>query len=271
VQISLLEASGIGTRAKFYEGVGAMRDTAQNHLMAMLAYVAMEEPSELTAEAIRKRRQEVLSTINPLSASEMKAWVVRGQYKEYVSEKGVDPKSETETFVAFKLQLNDARWKGVPFYLRTGKKAKQTEARIDIIFKNPTNVFYKKMGFDTGSFANYLTIWVQPREGISVRFYAKKPGLSQEILPVDMDFSYERSFNKHIDDSYEKLLLDSMRADQTLFATASGFNSTWKFITPILRHWESGKSDLFVYDSGKNGPWEANELLSRDGKVWMER
>lgn len=279
VQISLLENNGIGTRAKFYEGVGALRDTAQNHLMAMLAYIAMEEPHGLGSEAIRNERVNVLTSIIPNSEEKMDETVIRGQYlgalldgkeiSSYRQEKDVDPNSTTETFVSLKLFLNSKRWEGVPFYLRTGKRMGISQARIDIQFKNPTNSLFKQIQPAGNSLANILTIRVQPREGISLRFYAKKPGLSLALTPVDMDFSYLRSFKKDIDDSYEKLLLDSMLADQTLFATAAGFNATWEFMTPILRHWEKNSDSLKFYAAGTNGPKESDILLAKDGREWM--
>jgi len=280
VQISLLEGNGIDRRAKFYEGVGALRDTAQNHLMAMLAYIAMEEPQGLGSDAIRSQRVKVLRSIILTPEEKMDETVIRGQYtsavidgKEilgYRQEKGVDPASTTETFVSFKLLLSAKRWEGVPFYLRTGKRMSTSQARIDIQFKNPQNSLFKQIQPAGNSLANILSIRVQPREGISLRFYAKKPGLSLALTPVDMDFSYLRSFKKDIDDSYEKLLLDSMLGDQTLFATAAGFKATWEFATPILRHWEKNSDSLKFYPAGTNGSKESDILLAKDGREWTE-
>lgn len=280
VQITLAESAGVGMRGKFYEGVGALRDVAQNHLMAMLAYITMEEPKSFSADDTRNERIKVLRAIRCIEEQEVKHLVVRGQYGEgesegrkilaYRQEKNVDPTSFTETFVALKLFIDNPRWQGVPFYLRTGKRLEKSEVRIDIQFKNPRSELFKKFILSPGSPANVLTIRVQPREGIALRFFAKSPGLTFALSPVDMDFSYFHSFNKEMIDSYEKLLVDSMLGDQTLFATSSGYFATWELITKIIKGWESLPPPKFPnYSPASWGPKEAEELITRDGRRWL--
>jgi len=276
VQITLAESEGVGRRGKFYEGVGALKDVAQNHLMAILAYITMEEPKSMIAADIREMRVEVLKKIR---GADNPDYIVRGQYgrgvlggKEtvgYREEKDVLPDSLTETYVAFKLFIDNERWKGVPFYLRTGKRLATDMTRIDIQLKNRQSQFFSQFKLPEGG-ANAITIQVQPKEGISLRFLAKIPGLSYEIKPVDMDFSYSTSFHREIADSYEKILMDTMMADQTLFATARGFAATWEYITSIIKMWENqGKPGFPNYAAGSWGPKESFDLIERDGRKWV--
>lgn len=280
VQITLAESEGIGRRGKFYEGVGALRDVAQNHLMAMLAYVTMHQPKSFSAQDLRAERVAILSKIIPISSNNIRKNVIRGQYGELVTderrivsyreEKDVAKDSLTETYVALKLFLDDECWKGVPFYLRTGKRLKESNVRIDILFKQPFSKLFSGNSFSQEAHSNVLTIRVQPKEGITFRILAKTPGLVHTLEPVDMDFSYSSSFKKEISDSYEKLLVDSMMADQTLFATRSGFTATWSFITNIMKGWEeTGGKDVYRYEPGTWGPREADELIRRDGRHWL--
>lgn len=281
VQITLAESDGIGKRGKFYEGMGALKDVAQNHLMAMLAYTAMDEPNSMTALDIRSKRVEVLSKIVCMDESEIGNFCVRGQYGEgeingrhapgYRQEKDVDGQSITETYVAFKLFIDNPRWQGVPFYLRTGKRLKEAVTRIDIQLKNrDTKLFRQFHGIGENAGANLISIRVQPKEGISMRFFTKVPGLTYEMQSATMDFSYSNRFKKEIIDSYEKILIDSMMADQTLFATAAGFSATWEFITSIINGWNKQAVPNFPnYAAGSWGPDKANELIERDGRKWI--
>lgn len=280
VQITLAEAAGVGNRGQFYEGVGALKDIAQNHLMAMLAYVAMEEPRSFSADDTRSERIKVLQAMRCIEEHEVKHLVVRGQYGgtevegrkilSFRQEKDVDPASNTETFVAFKLFIDNPRWQGVPFYLRTGKRLKKSDVRIDIQFKNPKSKIFKEFILSPQTSANVLTIRVQPKEGIALRFFAKSPGLTFALSPVDMDFSYLHSFKKEVIDSYEKLLIDSMLGDQTLFATSSGYFATWELITKIIKGWEKLPPPKFPnYAPASWGPKEAEELITRGGRRWL--
>jgi glucose-6-phosphate 1-dehydrogenase len=280
VQITLFESGGIGNRGRFYDEVGALRDTAQNHLMAMLAYTTMEEPKSLIADDIRSERVRVLSKLCCLDESNVSKTVVRGQYGEalindkringYRQEKDINPESVTETYVAFKLSIDNNRWRGVPFYFRTGKRMKQSVVRIDIQFKNPLTSLFSKYTSAEDAHTNVLTFRIQPKEGITLRFFAKSPGLSYALEPVDMDFSYSSSFKREITDSYEKLFIDAMMGDQTLFATGAGFAATWKLANSILIAWNKMPKPKFPnYEAGSWGPKEADELIEKDGRHWL--
>lgn len=281
IQITLAESSGIGTRGKFYEGVGALKDVAQNHLMAMLAYIAMEQPVNMNVETIRRERVKVLECIKKMTRDEILYQVVRGQYSRgkigerevagYRQERNVEPNSNTDTYVAFKLFIENKRWRGVPFYLRTGKRMPFSAARISIQFKKPTHKLFDSIYEHKEHWHdNVLTFRIQPREGISMQILAKEPGLGFHLQNVKMDFSYESSFGHDLFDSYERLLIDSMRADQTLFATGAGFDATWRVITDIEKVWEGLPPPKFPnYSAGFWGPEEAEELISRDGRHWL--
>lgn len=280
VQITLFESGGIGNRGKFYDEVGALRDVAQNHLFAMLAYTAMEEPKSLAAEDIRAERVKVLSCLCCIDGNNVRENVVRGQYGSatindrkyngFREEKDINPESVTETYVAFKLFIDNDRWRGVPFYFRTGKRMKQSVVRIDIQFKKPTTSLFSQYTKVTDAHANILTFRIQPKEGITLRFFAKTPELSYALEPVDMDFSYSNSFKREITDSYEKLFIDAMTGDQTLFATGAGFAITWKLANSILNAWKQmPKPEFPNYEPGSWGPGEADELIRRDGRHWL--
>jgi glucose-6-phosphate 1-dehydrogenase len=223
---------------------------------------------------------KVLLNIRCIEPGQVKDMVVRGQYGNnfvlerkiaaFREEKDINPASVTETYAAFKLFIDNARWQGVPFYLRCGKRLPRSVVSIDIQFKNPGSKLFSSFKFSPEAHANTLRIRIQPREGINFRFFAKVPGLSLELVPVNMDFSYQYAFQKEMIDSYEKILLDSMLGDQTLFATSRGFGATWEFITKILKGWQGLPAPSFPnYKAGSWGPEEADELLKRDGKHWL--
>lgn len=281
VQITLAEKGGIGKRGEFYDALGALKDVAQNHLMAILAYVAMEEPENFSAEAIRRRRVEVLSQINPLVGYPSHPYIIRGQYgagrgekgekiPAYREEEGVSPSSLTETYVAFRLFVENNRWEGVPFYLRTGKRLKESIAAVDIQFKNIKGKLFKEFHFPEENHANFLRIRIQPREGITFSFFAKAPGLTSELVPVTMDFFYSSAFKAEIADSYERILIDAMRGDQTLFATSAGFFATWEYVNKVEKFWKRLSPPSFPnYTPGSWGPKEADKLLGREGRRWL--
>ena len=293
IQITLAESGGVGNRGAFYEGVGAIRDVAQNHLMAMLAYTTMEEPQNMSADAIRTERVKALKSVRKFTLDDVKNNIVRGQYgsenlelktknqglkiennkmmKAYREEANVDPKSNTETFIALKLFIDNNRWRGVPFYLRTGKRLAKSEARISIQFKKPHNKIFSEFDRDIAhSHFNVLTFRVQPKEGISLQMLAKKPGLGYSLRNVKMDFSYEKEFGSKIFDSYERLLIDCMRADQTLFATGEGFRITWSRVSYIMDAWKKIDPPKFPnYSAGSWGPAQAEDLIETDGRHWL--
>ncbi len=281
IQISLMEAGGVGERGAFYEGVGALKDVVQNHLMAMLAFTAMEKPKNLEVESIRAERVKVLQKIRKLTPNDIKSNVVRGQYGSgtlnehkilaYHEEKNVDSASQTETFAALKLYVDNPRWQGVPFYLRTGKRMAKSVARISVQFKKVHHSLFQNLPLDVErSHKDVLTFRIHPRPGISLQMLAKEPGLGFSLKNVKMDFSYENVFGLQTFDSYERLLLDSMNGDQTLFATNAGFNATWRLVTDILDVWEKeNKSKLPIYKPGSWGPHEAENLIKKDGRHWL--
>lgn len=281
IQISLMEAGGVGERGAFYEGVGALKDVVQNHLMAMLAFTAMEQPIRLDVESIRTERVKVLQKIRKLTPNDIKSNVVRGQYGRgvlnghkilsYREEKNVDPASLTETFTALKLYVDSSRWQGVPFYLRTGKRMAKSVARISVQFKKVDNSLFQNLPMDVErSHHDVLTFRIHPRPGISLQMLAKEPGLGYSLKNVKMDFSYENVFGMQTFDSYERLLLDSMIGDQTLFATNAGFNATWRLVTDILDVWEKeNQSKLPIYKPGSWGSKEADALIKKDGRHWL--
>lgn len=280
IQVTLAEDGGIGNRGKLYDGLGVLKDIAQNHLMAILAYIAMEEPESFRAWDIRRERIKVLRAVRLIEPHEVINMVVRGQYGKGVlkgkdvpgfrQEKDIDPVSTTETYVAFKLFVDNGRWKGMPFYFRTGKRLKESAVVVDIQFKNPLSKLFSTLQFSKEAHANTLRIRIQPKESINFRFLAKVPGVLHKLVPVNMEFTYERSFAKSPGDSYEKILLDSMLGDQTLFATSKGFLTTWDFVTKIIRGWDELPPPEFPnYESGSWGPKEADELIRRDGRHWL--
>ena len=279
VQITAAETVGVERRAAYYEGAGALRDMVQNHLMQLLALVAMEPPIAFTAESVRDRKMDALLSVQPLVDNGSKTnGVVRAQYAEgwvagqavpgYRTEPGVDPKSTTETFVALRFQLDSWRWAGVPFYLRTGKRLPKRTTEIAIQFRRPPLQIFKRVS-PTSVAPNLLIVNVQPDEGISVRFEAKLPGTRMQLAPVMMNFRYGTAFGGGVPEAYETLLLDAMLGDPTLFARHDFVEAAWALITPVHDAWraEAGAS-IPAYEAGEWGPHDAADLMTRDGRRW---
>ena len=276
VQITAAETLGVETRAGFYEHAGALRDMVQNHLLQLLCLVAMEPPTDLGADSIRDEKVKVIRSLRHLSRNEVAANVVRGQYTEgaihgdpvvgYRQEQNVKPDSQTETFVALRLFIDNWRWADVPIYMRVGKRLPKSATEISIHFKKAPAVLFNKELCDQ----NVLVIRIQPDEGISLRIHAKVPGASFRIEPVKMDFHYGTSFGKASPEAYERLLLDAMSGDATLFARRDEVEEAWAFIDPIEEAWHAKKDapGLFFYAAGSWGPEEADDLLARDGRAW---
>jgi glucose-6-phosphate 1-dehydrogenase len=284
VQITVAESVGLEGRASYYEEAGALRDMVQNHIMQLLALVAMEPPVNFEADAIRDEKVKALRevvTIDPAN-------VVRGQYgpgtvsgKEvpgYREEEGAAPDSPTASYVALKLELDNWRWAGVPFYIRTGKRLPKKVTEIAICFKMPpTRFFADKLAAEkeegaspTGHLQpNVLAIRVQPDEGITLNFMAKVPGPTLKVRSVNMDFGYGSSFGVATPEAYERLLLDAWLGDPTLFTRSDEVLTSWKLYTPILEHWAANKPEDFPnYEAGSWGPAAADELLARQGHEW---
>jgi len=276
VQITAAETLGVGSRAGFYERAGALRDMVQNHLLQLLCLVAMEPPTDLAADSIRDEKVKVVRSLRRWSRNEIAANVVRAQYTEgaihgdpvsgYRQEQNVNPDSKTETFVALRLFIDDWRWADVPVYMRVGKRLPKSATEISIHFKKAPPVLFNKDLSDL----NVLVIRIQPDEGISLRIHAKVPGTSFRIEPVKMDFHYGTSFGKASPEAYERLLLDAMSGDPTLFARRDEVEQAWAFIDPIEEAWHAKKvaPELFFYPAGSWGPEAADNLLARDGRAW---
>jgi glucose-6-phosphate 1-dehydrogenase len=273
VQITMAEDVGIGTRAGFYDQTGAARDVLQNHVLQLLALVGMEEPVEFTADAIRTEKLKVLRAItlpDPLADG-----AVRGQYTQgwlagervagYRQEKDVPPDSRTETYAAVRLGVETRRWAGVPFYLRAGKRLPRRVTEISIIFKKAPHLPFSKT--DTEELgSNQLVIRVQPDEGVTLKFGSKVPGSQMEVRDVAMDFLYGQSFTESSPEAYERLILDVLLGDATLFPQAAEVEASWRVVDPLEEFW-AGKEPAF-YRAGEWGPKEADEMLAREERTW---
>jgi glucose-6-phosphate 1-dehydrogenase len=278
VQITAAETVGVERRAAYYEGAGALRDMVQNHLMQLLALVAMEPPIAFTAESVRDRKLDALLAVQPLVDAGRAPGVVRAQYgpgwvaghdvSGYREEPGVAAGSTTETFVAMRLQLDSWRWAGVPFYLRTGKRLPKRTTEIAIQFKRPPLEVFKRTS-PTPVASNLLVVNVQPDEGISIRFEAKLPGTRMQLAPVMMNFRYGAAFGGPVPEAYETLLIDAMLGDPTLFARHDFVETSWALVTPVHEAWRAApEAGLPVYESGEWGPHEADALMAQDGRRW---
>jgi glucose-6-phosphate 1-dehydrogenase len=279
VQITAAETLGVEGRGPFYEKAGALRDVVQNHMMELLSFVAMEPPPSFEAESVRREKLKVWQAIPPIPILN----AVRGQYGPgvvdgqkvpgYRDEERVNPESGTETYAAVRLEIENWRWAGVPFYLRAGKRLKKRATEVSIQFKQPPLLIFNRMASNgpcTEIQPNLLTIRIQPDEGISLRFGAKVPTTpDMAVCPVVMDFNYAAAFGKSSANGYERLLLDAMLGDQTLFAHRDGVETTWGLYTPILEAWAAKTPEVFPnYFAGKWGPDCADRLLERDGYTW---
>lgn len=268
VQITFAEKEGIKNRGKFFDGVGILRDVAQNHLMQLIASVAMESPVSFTKEDLRDARSNAIRSIKCIEPGEVLGSTVRGQYKGYSEEKDVAADSQTETFTAFKFSINSPRLEGVPFYVRAGKKMPKDEVTISIVFRQTCHILFKEFGCP--EIGNVLTIKIQPDEGIYMRIIAKKPGNKLALETVNMHFTYEESFNTKGLEAYEKVLTDIFKGDQMLFNRSDELASSWEFITKILEGWsKESESGLKIYKEGEWGPKESGELIERDGRKWL--
>jgi glucose-6-phosphate 1-dehydrogenase len=278
VQITVAESIGVGGRVDYYEEAGALRDMVQNHMMQLLTLVAMEPPVNFDADAVRNEKVKVLRAIPPLSDGEIVEDTVRGQYgagmiggevvKSYSEEPGVAAHSQTETFVALKLALENWRWAGVPFYLRHGKRLTKRVTEISIQFKRPPYLLFRGSGADQMQ-PNVLSLRIQPNEGITLLFDAKVPGQEMRLRSVNMEFLYGSSFGVEPPEAYERLLLEAIVGDSTLFTRIDETEYSWRLIDAIKRAWTRlPVSTLYQYEPGTWGPKEADALIERDGRTW---
>jgi glucose-6-phosphate 1-dehydrogenase len=275
VQVSVAEIVGVEGRGGYYEEAGALRDMVQNHLLQVLALVAMEPVASFHGDAVRDEKAKVFHAIKPIEDIERDT--VRAQYVSgsilgqsvpgYREEEGVAPDSKTETFAALRLEVENWRWSGVPFYLRVGKRLPKRATEVAITFKTAPLQLFRQMGGDNPT-PNLLVLRIQPDEGISLRFGAKVPGTRSDVRPVNMDFRYGSSFGVDAPEAYERLLLDAMLGDSMLFTRWDGVEAAWELLTPVLDAWAAGVAPMQTYDAGSWGPDGARALTERDGHEW---
>lgn len=271
VQITAAEDIGIENRGNFYENTGIFRDIIQNHLLEILALCAMETPVTFLSDDIRSQKVQVLRSLRPLYPSTIPQNVVCAQYNGYRTETGVAPDSVMPTYAAMKIMIDNWRWKGVPFYIRAGKALKSRYTEVAIHFHPIPFCLFGREDVCQRIDPNVLVLRIQPNEGISLRFVCKKPGDQLEIENVKMDFTYSQGFTKQPAEAYERLLLDCMRGEQTLFARKDAIEFAWGYIDPILEVVEREKAmPVCFYDKGSNGPKEANSLLMQQGHRWYD-
>jgi glucose-6-phosphate 1-dehydrogenase len=269
VEITVAEQVGVEHRARFYDQVGVLRDMFQNHLLQLVSLVAMEPPASFEATALRNEKVKVLSAIQPMQEEDVARRTVCAQYEGYRDEEGVAKDSTTPTYAAVRLQIDNWRWQGVPFYLRSGKALKEKLSQITIEFKEPPHLLFPKAKDHLTP--NMLVLYLQPDEGMHLRFEAKVPDTGSQMRSVDMEFHYADSFGQTaIPEAYERLLLDVLSGDASLFTRADEVETAWGIIDPILRTWESPSSNqpLAFYQPGSWGPKEAEELLAAEGRKW---
>jgi glucose-6-phosphate 1-dehydrogenase len=278
VQITVAETVGLEGRAGYYETAGALRDMVQNHLMQLFCLTAMEPPNSLSAESIRGEKVKVLQATHLADLENLEYSAVRGQYTEgwmkgkpvpaYRTEDGASPQSTTPTYSALKLYIDNWRWKGVPFYLRTGKRMPKKVSEIAIQFREVPFLMFQSAAKQANP--NTLAMRIQPDEGISLRFEVKTPGNSLRTRSVDMDFRYDAAFGQANTDAYSRLLVDCMLGDQTLFTRGDEVEASWRILTPLLEVWDAPAPPeaIPLYEAGSWGPVEAELLLNRDGRRW---
>ena len=269
VQITVAETVDVEHRAGYYDQAGVLRDMFQNHLMQLLALVSMEPPASFDADVVRNEKVKALSTIRPMTAEEMATHTIRGQYQGYRDADGVSPESQTPTFAALKLYIDNWRWRGVPFYLRSGKALAEKTSEIIIQFKRPPHMMFP-IPPEQKIRSNFLALCIQPHEGIHQRFEAKVPDTTAEMRSVTMNFHYDQAFGATaIPEAYERLLLNALEGDATLFTRSDGIEAAWKTIDPIIQAWDSDAAPpLATYEPGSWGPASADALLARSDRIW---
>jgi glucose-6-phosphate 1-dehydrogenase len=273
VQITAAEDIGIGSRAGYYDHAGALRDLIQNHMLQLLCHVAMEPPVSFTAQEVRNEKVKVLESIAAPTEQEIDSLAVRAQYAQghaggenvvgYLEEQGIPPDSSTETFAALRLRIDNWRWAGVPFYLRTGKRLARKVTEIAVVLKPVPHLAFDQEG-SLGVLPNQLILTLQPNEGVSLRLGAKIPGSRMVIRPVQMEFLYGTSFLSQSPEAYERLITDAMRGDATLFTRDDEVEAQWCICDPIVKAWEERRERLPQYEAGSQGPAQATRILLAD-------
>lgn len=268
IQLTVAETLGVEHRAGYYDQSGLLRDMFQNHMLEMLAMAAMEMPSSFSADAVRDEKVKLIQSIRPFDLKHLHDSVVRAQYQGYLDEPGVKPGSTTETYVAAKLMIDNWRWSGVPFYLRSGKKLAKRKSEIAIVFKTiPHSIFAPIKASDMQP--DTLVLKVQPDEGMELTIQAKQPGPKLCMGGLSLNFRYSELPGGESFEAYERLLLDAMLGDQTLFIRSDVIAESWKLFTPVLENWQHD-CPLVTYAPGSDGPTEANRMLFLDNREWRE-
>jgi len=278
IEITGSERNGVGTRGGYYDQAGALRDMVQNHLLQILATIAMEPPNSFEAREVRNEKVKIFQALCPIDIDNIEESVIRGQYTgskikdkkiaAYRAEDRVDPESRTETYVALKTNIDNWRWSGIPFYIRTGKRLPGRVNEVVINFKKTPHYLFKRIHPEDVT-PNKLILRIQPDEGIVIKFGMKQPGEGFNIKTVSMDFHYSDLGNEPLPEAYERLLLDALLGDPTLYARADAVEACWKYITPILEKWEKDPDvGLYGYPAGTWGPKEANSIFEKPGQKW---
>jgi glucose-6-phosphate 1-dehydrogenase len=277
VQITVAETLGVGTRGSFYEHAGATRDILQNHVLQVLALALMEPPASFEAEAVRNEKVKLLQSIRLPTMDDIDRIAVRGQYTRggtpdelmpgYRDEPGVNPLSRTETYAALRLDVDNWRWAGVPFYIRTGKRLPKRVTEVALQFRRPPHLPIR-LDQATGLSPDALILRIQPDEGITLRFGAKVPGHSFVVRSATMEFNYEATFVEESPEAYERLLLDALIGDPTLFIRSDEVAQCWRIIDPIIGYWADDSRPIQLYEAASWGPIEADRMLERDGRAW---
>jgi glucose-6-phosphate 1-dehydrogenase len=279
VQITAAETVGVEHRADYYDKAGALRDMFQNHILQMLALVAMEPPTSFEADSIRDEKVKLLRSIRPFKPDELDRFIIRGQYTTgtingkkvagYKQEAGVNPQSKTETFIAAKLLIDNWRWKDVPFYIRTGKRLTAKDTEIAVTFKKIPYSMFHSVGLDNIP-SNVLLLQIQPQEEISLNFQAKRPGSKICIGTLNMSFNYKDTFGIEMPEAYQRLLLDCMAGDQTLFTRQDDVETSWQLLTPVLEVWQNSSLPPYEYAAGSDSFPQADSLIESDGRKWRK-
>ncbi len=278
VQISIGESLGVEKRGEFYDKVGALRDMVQNHLLQLLCMTAMEPPAQIDADSIRNEKVKILKALKPIEGSALEQHVVRGQYTQgnidskevqaYNQEPNVSEHSQTETFVALKVEIDNWRWAGVPFYLRTGKRLASRACEIMVQFKEvPHSIFPAS---SSASLANKLFFRLQPDDGVRLVMYEKRTGSNMNVRSVNLSLNPLQDKQKRVPEAYERLLFDVLDGNATLFLRDDELMHAWNWIDPILQHWQSKDSEPDHYSAGSWGPASSTMMLAKDGRVWQE-
>jgi glucose-6-phosphate 1-dehydrogenase len=270
VQITVAEEVDVGRRAGFYDRTGVIRDMFQNHLLQLLMITAMEAPARFTADFIRDEKVKVLRAVKPMTAQEVARDTIRGQYTGYLQAEGVPPGSQTATFAALKLRVDNWRWNGVPFYLRSGKAMSCRTTQIVIQFRQPPVMIFEG-GPRSFLDANKLVVQIQPAEGIQLHFETKVPDAGMRLQTTDLDFKFAREFRGAMPDAYQRLLLDAMTGDASLFARSDEVETAWSIIDPILAAWQTPAAPpLDVYPAGQWGPDSSDRWMREQGREWFD-